>query len=238
MSKQNVSFIPSSKDAEIFLPYPKPAIKYLPKWYKDMPPYLATLDNSDVTGTGKLCMPFLDSFTNGYIQELPCDLEISNYGLDENGNDIINYKWAGPIRPCSTRLEDQNARKVLPSFNDYYETEFHWISIWEPKTPVGYSAMYHHPSNRFDLPFQTLTGIIDTDKWSIHGPVPFLIKKGFTGIIPAGTPIYQITFIKRENWISKPEEYDENFQKKHSYNIKKIFQGGYKKFYWSKKEYN
>ena len=24
MSKQNVSFIPSSKDAEVFLPYPKP----------------------------------------------------------------------------------------------------------------------------------------------------------------------------------------------------------------------
>jgi hypothetical protein len=76
-------------------------------------------------------------------------------------------------------------------------------------------------------------------KWSITGPLPFLIKRGFEGIISAGTPIYQITFIKRENWISKEIKYDEEFQKKHFYNIKKLLRGGgYKNFYWTKKEYS
>lgn len=237
MKNKKVDFIPANKNSEIMIPSPKSSSKYIPKWFKDIPPELATLDNKTMDKTVKHCMPFIDSISSGYIQELPCDIEIKNHGVDENGNDIISYQWAGEIKPFSTRKEDTNSRNVLPSFYGYYNVEFHWITNWEPKTPKGYSTMYHHPSNRLDLPFHTLTGIIDTDSWSISGPLPFLVKKGFEGIIPAGTPIYQITFIKRETWISKQLKYNEEFQKKHFYNIKKFFYGGYKKLYWNKKNF-
>jgi hypothetical protein len=238
MKNKTVNFIPGTKDSEIMVPVPKPSIKYIPKWFKDIPSEIATLDNKKMDKTGKHCMPFIDSLSSGYIQELPCDLEIKNDGIDDNGNDIITYRWAGDIRPCSTRREETNSRNMLPNFDGYYNIEFHWITNWEPRTPKGYSTMYHHPSNRFDLPFHTLTGIIDTDSWSITGPLPFLIKKGFEGIISAGTPIYQITFIKREDWTSKQVEYDEIFQKKHLYNVKKFFYGGYKKLYWNRKNFS
>ena len=84
----------------------------------------------------------------------------------------------------------------------------------------------------------THNAIIDTDKWPITGPIPFVLKKGFSGMIPAGTPIYQIIFIKREEWTSEGLEYDEKYVKNTTYSVRKFLQDGYKKQIWSKKEYN
>jgi len=238
MKNKKVIFIPGTKNSELLVEHPKPSKRYIPEWFKKMPPEQIDIYKTGSDKTAKACMPFIDSFTSGYIQELPCDLEITSDGVDEDGKDIVSYRWFGAIKPCSTRREEIGASNVFPDFKEYYSTEFHWITNWEPKTPDGYSTMYHHPSSRPDLPFYTFTGIIDTDGWSNSGPLPFLIKKGFTGIIPAGTPIYQITFIKRENWVSEKTFYDENFHKKHLQNVKKFaLGGGYKKLYWKKKSF-
>jgi hypothetical protein len=237
MKNKNVIFIPATKNSELVVEPPRPAKKYFPEWFRNMPPRRANIDNTAIVKTGKSCIPLLDSFTSGYIQELPCDLTITNEGIDDFGNDILSYFWYGIIQPCSTRKEDEKSQNFFPNLEGYYNVEFSWITNWEPKTPKGYSTMYHHPSNRLDLPFHTLTGIIDTDVWSIAGPLPFLIKKGFEGTIPAGTPIYQITFIKRENWVSKSIEFDENFYKKHVQSVRKFFTGGYKKLYWNRKSF-
>jgi hypothetical protein len=184
-------------------------------------------------------MPFLDSLTSGYTQELVCDVEIINHGENsETGDDFLSYKWAGQFKPLSTRAEDTRSRNVFPEFRGYHQAEFHWNSFWEPKTPSGYSTLYSHPANRFDLPFITMSGIIDTDSWPITGPVPFLIKKGFSGLIPAGTPIYQMIFIKRDSWKSEKKEYDEKFTKKTEHTVRKFFIDGYKKQHWSRKDYS
>jgi len=88
------------------------------------------------------------------------------------------------------------------------------------------------------LPFITHNAIIDTDGWPITGPVPFVIKKGFSGLIPAGTPIYQMLFIKRDNWNSEQGEYDKLYNKKIEFSVRKFLKDGYKKQIWSRKEYN
>ena len=235
--KQKVKFIPKNADVEVMVAHPRPSKLYIPTWFKNMPKELPTVDNKGMDKTAKKCLPFIDSLTSGYTQELTCDVKIVYKGKDEQGNDLLDYQWAGDQRPFSTRIEDTNSRRVFPEFNGYYNVEFHWNSFWEPQTPAGYSTVYSHPANRLDLPFTTLTGIIDTDKWSITGPVPFLLRRGFEGLIPAGTPIYQMMFIKRESWESKPEEFNEKFQKKHTYAIRQIFGEGYKKKYWSKKDF-
>jgi len=69
--------------------------------------------------------------------------------------------------------------------------------------PEGYSALYSQPFNRFELPFLTTSGIIDNDKVKLPGTMPFFIIKGFSGVIPAGTPYAQILPFKRENWESE-----------------------------------
>lgn len=238
MKKQVVKFIPKDLETSMAYPEPRPSKLYTPKWYKDMPSSAPKLSGNQADPTAKKCVPFMDSLISGYTQELGCDLRIMNRGIDPNtGKEIVEYDWAGPFKPMSTRAEDRGSSNVMPNFDGYYNLEFHWNSFWEPKTPPGYSTMYYHPANRFDLPFHTMSGIIDTDNWSITGPVPFLIKKGFSGLIPAGTPIYQMIFIKRDEWHSTKEKYNREFNFFHEYNIKKLFVDSYKRQYWSKKAY-
>ena len=236
MSKK-VYFIPNSKEVENILEHPQPTKKYLPDWYRKLPSSFISVDGFKMAGP-TLCMPFLDSLTSGYVHVLNCDLEIKYNGKNKKtGVDDILYRWSEKFRPVMTRQEENNAPMSLPHFEGYYNAEFQWYTNWDPKTPKGYSTMYHHPSNIFDLPFQTFTGITDTDKWNGSGPVPFLIKEGFEGIIAAGTPIIQFTFIKRENWKSETEKYDDAINKKNEFNLKKYLIGGYKKHYWEKKEF-
>lgn len=236
---KKVFFVPASEEVENILEIPKPAKKYLPDWYKKLPFNFINSDGFEGAGPTR-CMPFLDSFTSGYIHELQCDVEIQYNGIDpKTKKDLISYRWSSKFsRPIITRQEENGAPHSLPSFDGYYNTEFQWYTDWDPKTPDGYSTIYHHPFNRFDLPFQTFTGITDTDKWHGTGPVPFLIKRGFEGIIPAGTPIIQFTFIKRENWESSIKKYDKKTNPKEIFKLKKHFFNAYKKSYWQKKEYN
>jgi hypothetical protein len=201
-----------------------------------MPIEVPTIDRLGSDYTAKKCIPFLDSLTSGYTQELPCDVRFTCNTEDDDP--VIEYRWSGGIRPLSTRREDSRSSNSMPHFDGYYKTEFHWNTFWEPKTPIGYSTLYFHPANRFDLPFMTHNGIIDTDKWSITGPIPFVLKKGFSGLIPAGTPIYQIIFIKREVWNSEASEYDEEYIKNISESARKFVVDRYKKQIWSRKEYN
>ena len=60
------------------------------------------------------------------------------------------------------------------------------------------------PINRFDLPFLSISGFIDCNYgFSLAGNMPFFIKKGFEGVIPAGTPYMQIIPIKNIESIIK-----------------------------------
>jgi hypothetical protein len=108
---------------------------------------------------------------------------------------------------------------------------------WSIKTPKGYSSIFTHPINRVDLPFYTLGGVVDTDGWGDAGSHPFLLKKGWEGIIEKGTPIIQVIPFKRENWLSDidntmTKEYDKQIGKRDSY-----LKDYYKNFIWSSKSY-
>lgn len=229
-----VLFIPKDEDSEYYIPRPQPSKQYIPNWFKEMPKEILQKDNISTHHSVKKCIPFLDSLTSGYTQELPCDVYIESNQEDDSK---IQYNWAGNFRPLSTREESFNLNNSMPHFLGYNKAEFHWNTFWEPKTPNGYSTFYFHPANRFDLPFMTHSGIIDTDKWPITGPLPFIIKKGFSGLIPAGTPIYQMLFIKRDSWSSYTGKYNKNM-KKIEHSVRRMFSDGYKKQIWSRKEYN
>lgn len=232
---KKVIFVPASAETSKILEFPKPSKNYIPDWYKNMGSNFIDSNGFSKAGPTR-CMPFLDSFVSGYTYVLPGDIEFK-YNGTKNGRDIVTYQWCSQFHSITTRQEENGAPYSLPNFDGYYNTEFQWYTEWDPKTPKGYSTIYHHPFNRFDLPFQTFAGITDTDHWSGHGPVPFLLKKGFEGIISAGTPIIQFSFIKRENWESDYEIYDENKHPKKWYELKKYLSGGYKKYYWEKKNF-
>jgi hypothetical protein len=97
--------------------------------------------------------------------------------------------------------------------------------------------LFSNPINRFDLPFQTITGIVDCDKYPGQVHFPFFLKEGFTGIIPAGTPVTQIIPIKRERWQREQLKSDKDFSPIFFEKFFSTIKRSYKKNYWSRKEY-
>ena len=131
-------------------------------------------------------------------------------------------------------VADEN---LIPYFHFPYE--FAWDLRVSYTLPKGYSAIITHPLNRHDLPFTTITGIIDSGiVMAPHGNIPFYLKKNFTGIIPQGTPVAQIIPFLRENWNSEKTEGLVEIGKHHNSSSAMLFSGWYKKTFWTKKEYN
>jgi len=203
---KQISFYPSSKEVELVVPPPKPAKNYIQNWYKEKKFFKDTnipeyKDGRVKNLSVKACVPFYDAMTTGYIQETWCDIYIKQIGENK-----IEYHYSGFPEIIGHR-EKQN----VPESDIYYDLELIWHTPWIPKTPKGYSVLSVTPQN-FILPFRTFSGVIDSDVFyhTLNGSVPFYIKKGFSGIIPAGTPMYQFIMIKRENWKHNVEKWNED----------------------------
>jgi hypothetical protein len=218
----NIKFIAKDLEVEACVDKPVQAKNAVPEWFKNTP---RSVDN---VGTSKVCMPFLDAFTYGYIQKLWCDIEILNNGTVakfDSEHDPITIKKINP--------------KHTPMFNGYVPVELQWNTQWEPVPPKGYSTLYTHPLNQYDLPFMTFSGIIDTDEFNLTGPLRFILKEGFEGVIKKGTPLYQMIPFKRESLDIPEYDYDYDLllnqnNKIDSYNYENK-SGGYKKLFWKNK---
>jgi hypothetical protein len=71
--------------------------------------------------------------------------------------------------------------------------------------------MFTHPANRPDLPFTTVTGLVDCDRYHenwVHFPAHWH-DTNFSGVLPKGTPIAQCIPVKRENWTLRTEAFTE-----------------------------
>ena len=184
---------------------PGPVIKTIPDWYKNADRFAQNpmtgkpwemQDGSGKVPTWKSCPAIYDIMGSGYVYKTPCDIEFTE---DASGN--IQVKVLDPKN--KDFIQD---RMPMPQFEHplgYHAKHFAWWADWAVELPEGYSALYTQPFNRFELPFLTTSGIIDNDHVHLPGTMPFFIIKGFTGILPAGTPYAQILPFKRENWSSE-----------------------------------
>lgn len=183
-----------------------PAKKIIPQWYKDEPSSL----------TLKRCMPFLDGFTSGYCMILKQDIDLNN------NLDVVGFRENFTI-----------GNMPIPFNHD--NKQFLWKIPYIIKTPRDYSVLICHPLNRNDLPFTTLSAIVDSDSIMPAGNIPFFVRKGFEGIIKAGTPIFQIIPFMREQWaIELNENLLEECDVRNNKYKEDMF---YKKYYWDRKQY-
>ena len=185
---------PSLRDT---LPRPIPASQALPGWLRDMPgTAFSDLHERDVR-TVKHCPPFVDAMRHGFMMRLPCDVAVAG--------GRFSWDWtlpplAGetqPRSPLSFHVAAQvagtpmaAAPRALIKFN----------SFWTIELEPGYSLFATHPVNRDDLPFRTLTGMVDSDRFTAVGilfPATWT-DPGFEGVLPAGTPVAQCFPISRE----------------------------------------
>jgi hypothetical protein len=91
--------------------------------------------------------------------------------------------------------------------------------------------------NRHDLPFITMSGIVESDIWGLPVFTAFFLKRGFQGIIKKGTPLFQMIPFKRDNWEMELDLSQEKFDE-HEFkaeNRRSMLYGYYKKTAWRKK---
>jgi hypothetical protein len=230
---KTIEFYPTDRETETNIPAPKPAKDYLPQWYKDTKIFDGVgpkFENGVISNkTVKSCIPFFDAYASGYIQETWCDIYVS-------AKDEYSFQYQFANTPPIVSHVERNSIKVS---DEFLKIEFRWNTYWIPKLPKEYSLLFTHPLNRIDLPFTSVSGIIDSDYFyhSPYGNYPFYIKRGFEGIIPAGTPMFQMIPIKRESWQSKVMPLDERERDIRAAQTSKVFIGSYKRFFHKKKNY-
>jgi hypothetical protein len=222
---------------------PAPIIKTIPDWYRKADRFIVDpntnshwIDPRDggKIPTWKACPAIFDIMGAGYTYRTPCDVEVKD-GPTRISIEILDYRMKDFIE----------TRPEMPQFvapAGYHGNHFAWLPDWAVELPDGYSALYSQPFNRFELPFLTTSGIIDNDKVNLPGTMPFFIAKGFTGVIPAGTPYVQIFPFKRENWESNIEtsiSYESMINKNRENSDKyRVPNGGvYQKKVWTRRTY-
>jgi len=208
-----------SVDPGIDFIHPQPASKFVPEWFRKLSGVINGIE------TIKKCVPFLDTLTSGYMIVLASDVYYDGAG----------FQQVSKMEQVTTHHKSQIQTLTVPQ--EYDDVPYKWINFFVTKTPKGYSTMFVHPLNRIDLPFYSLTGIVDTDKFEVPVNFPFFMKKDFVGVIPAGTPIIQAIPIKRENWKSEVEDKKPFKQPWYASIMHNPPFGFYKKNFWQRKSY-
>lgn len=239
MALRSIKFIADDEETLQNVELPSPAVKNTPEWYKNATRFLNSNkvsfgEGGAPTGTMKGCIPVFDSIIHGYIQKTWTDIYIER---DDDGE--ITYRWSKG--PEIMRTRDSYQYETMPKLNGYDGRMFTWNRPWGLITPPGYSVLFSHPMYRYDLPFMSQPGIIDTDVYHAAGKnsVPFFLKEGFTGLIPAGTPMYQIIPIKRDSWHATAHG-AEFFSIKDDTSrlLRSKIYDGYKKLFWQRKDFS
>ncbi len=220
---------------------PDPTKKHIPDWYKKGETFYEA-EGEKAPGL-KTCVPFLDTLISGYVLKTPVNIyvneeennKISNVFKNKENN--LRIRWDGPESLQNFIMErPHQSGSTIPRPEGHYSNHLVFSEFWSIKLPRGWSLLMTHPLNRYDLPFTTLSGIIDSDKWFAPGNVPFFIKKGFSGTIPEGTPFVQLIPIKRSDWKMTIDKSLEDINYKQASIVRKT-ENSYKKSMWQKKRY-
>jgi hypothetical protein len=221
---------------------PSPIVKHMPDWFREADrfakdpstdEYYVGPDKGKIP-TWKACPALFDVMSTGYTLSTPCNIDFFINGAGNIDAKVEDPKYQDFCTP----------RYPMPQFKHpagFYEHHFAWAPQWAVGLPKGYSALYVSPLNRYDLPFMTVSGIIDNDNVNLPGSMPFFVRDGFVGRIEAGTPYMQIIPFLREDWKSSFEFPDYNEMMNNNIENSKKYRipdgGVYKNKIWSKRSY-
>ena len=192
------------------LPPPVPARGQLPDWLRAMPANA----HSDIHGrdirTVKQCPPFVDAMAYGVMILLPCDVRMDHGSLSWAW-DVPEPATSGhPRAPLSFHVP---AQLIGTPFASAGQAAIKFNSFWTIELDPGWSLFATHPVNRWDLPFRTITGLVDADRFHDGGiNFPALwTEPEFSGVLPKGTPVAQCFAVPR----AAPELVFESFDEAH-----------------------
>jgi hypothetical protein len=198
-----------ARELEGLAPPPIPAQRGLPAWLKTMPPSAY----SDFLGaefdTVKRCPPFVDAMGCGFLIPLMCDVRVENGEFSwDNELPVVS---SVPSQRSPIGFHDCSQVAGSPLFEaERSLIKFH--NLWTIEAPEGYSLLFMHPISHFDLPFRTLTGLVESDRYQdawVHFPALWC-DENFSGVLPRGTPIAQCIPVRRETWAARIGTLDED----------------------------
>jgi hypothetical protein len=217
---------------------PVPSSTYIPDWFKDLPPYLYGDNKLSLTPESKFasnvsakkCIPMLDAITTGYTITLWSDVIVEQ---PESGQPQISWEVARPV--FATHGTSSELVGPPPGFDNVV---FKYLTSFRIETPRGYSVMVRPPAGHYDLPFQVIPAIVDTDRSVIDSNFPLWVRSGFQGVVEKGTPIAQVIPFKRDNWKSSFSWIDEkDFIAQEDRGFNSTIKNNYIKNIWSKKTF-
>jgi hypothetical protein len=179
------------------LPRPLPARDALPDWLRRMAPRQHSPLHGREIRTLKQCPPFVDAMAHGFMILLPCDVQVRAGRFDWQWDLPAPQAVHHPRAPLSFHVPEQLAGSPLGDSN---AALIKFNSFWTIELEPGWSLYATHPVNRFDLPFRTLTGIVDSDRFidaGINFPAQWQ-DAAFDGVLPRGTPVAQCFAVPRE----------------------------------------
>jgi len=161
----------------------------VPDWYKKIPLVFKSVDGGEMPSV-KHCLPFIEALTIGYLLLTPEEYIVTK----ENG--VLRMSSASEV------MGERQANDVgmMPAPHGYSPVSFSWDNRLSLEIPEGYSCLFTQPLNRFDVPFITLSAVMDGYYKMPTGKIAFYLRNDFEGVIPAGTPFVQIIPFKREDY--------------------------------------
>lgn len=213
---------------------PVPMKRTLPDWYKKAESTYPIPSENRVGAGLKKCMPYTDAMIAGYGLTFPTDVYVKT---TENGDVDISWDRETPAGEfIMERPKELGA--TMPRPHGFAPNHLVFTGRWGWKTPRGYSVLVTHPFNRVDMPFHTVTALMDSDEFHAAGNIPFFIRENWEGVIKKGTVFAQLLPVKRDSW--KMVENDQGLADIVDLHVAQARNDAtdYKKTMWHRKKYD
>ena len=168
------------------------AKKLIPNWFKDLPKTVKHYNNHP---TIKTCPGILKYLTTGFIVRTWVDTII------ETTDEKIKFVYPrdkphiGYLSEMEWVISDKNLNKFEGYKNPYI---LGWYTKWMCQAPNGYDILCLPAQYHFNLNFTPIMGLLDTRlNEQLNVQVAWHPQETST-FIPAGTPIAQFIFLKRD----------------------------------------
>jgi hypothetical protein len=200
---------------------PVPARSALPDWLRDMPAKAASEIHGREIRTLKQCPPFVDAMAYGVLILLPCDITVDR--------GAFSWAWNIPEPSTSGHPRAPLSFHVAAQFRDTPfakdgRAAIKFNSFWTIELEPGWSLFSTHPVNREELPFRSISGLVDADRFhdgGINFPAIW-IRPDFSGVLPKGTPVAQVFAVPRAAPQLQFECFDEAHQSAYAKTVSEV----------------
>jgi len=166
---------------------PQPSIKYLPKWFKDMPRFDDFTDNATI----KQCPGIVDYFSQGFVVPMWSDTSLE-YSKELDRWTVNSGAVSGKFGE-SAKWDVHNSSQFLRHSQHFFldkETTFifkahsPWRVITKPGWSVYQLPLFYHSNQKFSV----MPGVIDTDIHHEINQQVLYFGNGENVVIKRGTP--------------------------------------------------